>query len=89
MSCIPGKVQIPGVSEFPVNGVNKKTIALRFLQGRNPDWVARPFYAEYNEDAIWIDDLKPAFGEKNFFFEEELNRVYHDTSGSKTVHNFE
>jgi L-lysine 2,3-aminomutase len=65
MSCTPGKVQILGVSR--VNG--KKVFSLRFVQGRNPDWVARPFFAEYDEKATWFNHLKPAFGEK-FFFEE-------------------
>lgn len=35
MSATPGKVQILGVSELKGN----KLIVLRFLQGRNPDWV--------------------------------------------------
>ena len=56
-------------------------IALRFLQGRNPDWVQRPFYAEYDEGAIWLDDLKPAFEDK-FFFEDELKTRY---SGARTL----
>lgn len=66
MSAGPGKVQVLGVTH--VNG--EKVLSLRFLQGRNPDWVGRPFFAEYDEDAIWLDDLKPAFGEDSFFFEE-------------------
>lgn len=77
MSCTPGKVQVLGVSEIPFGGKSKKIITLRFLQGRNPDWVAKPFFAEYDENAHWIDDLKPAFGEKEFFFERELQEVYH------------
>jgi KamA family protein len=71
MSATPGKVQVDGVSQ--ING--KKVIVLRFLQGRNPDWVSKPFFAEYDEDAIWLDDLKPAFEEK-FFYEDELNQKY-------------
>jgi len=71
MSATPGKVQIDGVSL--ING--KKVIVLRFLQGRNPDWVSKPFFAEYDENAIWLDDLKPAFEEK-FFYEDELNQKY-------------
>jgi L-lysine 2,3-aminomutase len=71
MSCNPGKVQFLGVSE--VN--NQKVFVLRFLQGRNPDWVARPFFAKYDENAIWINTLKPAFDEK-FFFEEEEEQIY-------------
>jgi hypothetical protein len=50
------------------------------LQGRNPDWVARPFFAEYSEKAIWLDTLKPAFGEAKFFFEDELETILHSPS---------
>ena len=71
MSATPGKVQVDGTPT--ING--QKVIALRFLQGRNPDWVSRPFYAKYDESAIWLDDLKPAFEDK-FFFEEELEQNY-------------
>ncbi len=70
MSATPGKVQVDGV----VNVKGEKVLALRFLQGRNPDWVYRPFFAKYNENAIWLDDLEPAFEEK-FFFEDEMNKL--------------
>lgn len=43
------------------------------LQGRNPDWVLKPFNAKYDEKAIWFDELKPAFSEEKFYFEDELN----------------
>jgi len=66
MSAFPGKVQVLGVNE--IHG--EKVIALQFLQGRNPDWVRRPFFAQYDERAIWLDELKPAFGEPAFFFEK-------------------
>jgi KamA family protein len=65
MSAHPGKVQILGVSE--VRG--EKVFVMRMLQGRNPDWVAQPFFAKYDPDAIWFTDLKPAFDEDSFFFE--------------------
>lgn len=65
MSCTPGKVQFLGVAD--ANG--EQVMVLRFLQGRNPEWVGRPFFAKYDEDAVWMDQLKPAFGDK-FFFEE-------------------
>ncbi|VBB48089.1 conserved hypothetical protein [uncultured Paludibacter sp.] len=65
MSANPGKVQILGVQE--VDG--KKVFVLRFLQARNPAWVDIPFFAEYNPQATWLSDLKPAFDEKKFFFE--------------------
>jgi len=44
---------------------------LRFIQGRNPDWVDIPFFAKYDENAIWLDDLEPISDEK-FFFEEGM-----------------
>ena len=72
MSAHPGKVQVLGVSEV----AGQKVIVMRILQGRNPDWVLRPFYAEYDDKAMWIDELKPAFGEERFFFEDELGRWY-------------
>ena len=64
MSADPGKIQILGINE--ING--KKVFTLRFLQGRNPGWVAKPFFAKYNPNAIWLDDLKPAFEREEFFF---------------------
>lgn len=67
MSAGPGKVQVLGVTE--IHG--EKVFALQFLQGRNPDWVCRPFFAKYDPKAIWLDDLYPAFGESKFFFEDE------------------
>jgi hypothetical protein len=68
MSATPGKVQILGVSEI----AGEKVFTLRFIQGRNPDWVARPFFAKFDPKAMWLDQLQPAFGETEFFFEPEL-----------------
>ncbi len=84
MSCTPGKVQILGVSEV----AGKKVFTLRFIQGRNPDWVARPFFAEYDPEVSWFTGLKPAFGEK-FFFEDELAQIYHQKVGDPEAANFE
>jgi L-lysine 2,3-aminomutase len=72
MSADPGKVEVLGVTR--VGG--RKAIALRMLQGRNPDWTMRPFFAEYDEEAVWLTDLRPAFGELRFFFEDELEERY-------------
>ncbi|MGQ1785984.1 KamA family radical SAM protein [Saccharicrinis sp. GN24d3] len=68
MSCTPGKIRVIGVTEIK----GEKIIALEFIQGRNSDWAARPFFAKYDCQAQWIDDLYPAFGGGDFFYEEEL-----------------
>lgn len=74
MSANPGKIQILGTVEIG----KKKAIVMRFLQGRNPKWVQKPFLAKYDENAIWIDELKP-FSGKKFFFEDEI----HGTTNTK------
>jgi KamA family protein len=74
MSANPGKVQILGISE--VGG--EKVMQLRFIQGRNPDWVHRPFFAAYDENATWLSDLRPAFGEPRFFYQDDLEAYYRE-----------
>lgn len=66
MSAFPGKVMIDGVVELG----GEKVFALQFLQARNPDWVRRPFYAKFDPEASWLDQLVPAFGERQFFFQK-------------------
>ena len=68
MSCHPGKIQIMGVSEI----YGEKVFVLNFIQGRDPNWVGKPFFAKYDPEAIWLSDLEPAFGEECFFYENEL-----------------
>ena len=74
MSASPGKVQVQGVTEIN----NEKVFLLRFLQGRNENWTQQPFFARFDENATWLDDLKPAFGQKQFFFEKEYQSILHE-----------
>ncbi|EGV31661.1 L-lysine 2,3-aminomutase [Thiorhodococcus drewsii AZ1] len=67
MSAGPGKVEIQGVAEIR----GEKVFVLRFIQARDADWVQRPFFAKYDPEATWLDQLKPAFGEDRFFYEDE------------------
>ena len=71
MSAFPGKVQVIGVGKV----AGEDVITLRMIQGRNPDWVAKPFFAKYDEEATWYTDLEPAFGEERFFFQDELDKI--------------
>lgn len=77
MSAGPGKVEIQGIIEL--NG--EKVFVLRFIQGRNPDWVQRIFFAKYDPEATWFDDLKPAFGEEKFFFTDEYKAMQEQAGG--------
>jgi KamA family protein len=58
MSCTPGKVEVTGVEEI----FGHKAFVLRFLQCRDEGWIGRPFFAKYNEEAVWFDDLEPLPG---------------------------
>ena len=65
MSATPGKVLVDGVVEID----GERLFVLKLLQCRNPDWANRMFLARYDDTATWLDDLTPAFGEDEFFFE--------------------
>lgn len=65
MSCFPGKVQVLGVDHI----AGEKVYVMRSIQNRNPDNVLRPFFAKYDPNAVWYDDLVPAFGKEKFFVE--------------------
>jgi len=74
MSATPGKVMVDGVTEI----YGEKVFVLNFIQARNSDWVKKPFFARYDEKAIWLNDLKPAFGKDKFFYTDELTDMLAD-----------
>jgi hypothetical protein len=71
MSATPGKVLVDGVAEI----AGEKVFVLKFLQGRDPGWAGQVFFARYDPNATWLDHLKPAFGQDEFFFEEGLRAI--------------
>jgi hypothetical protein len=77
MSAGPGKVEIQGVADIQ----GERVLVLRFLQGRNPDWVNRPFFARFDPEATWLDDLRPAFGQRRFFYEDEYETRWLGAAG--------
>ncbi|WP_338861457.1 lysine 2,3-aminomutase [Mycetohabitans rhizoxinica] len=80
MSAFPGKVVVDGIATIQ----GEKVFALQFLQARNPDWVRRPFYAKFDPNAMWLNELTPAFGEKRFFFEEGVSPEIIEESSADT-----
>ncbi|THH18167.1 hypothetical protein EW146_g2773 [Bondarzewia mesenterica] len=71
MSASPGKIQVVGITTVPTASGPEKVFVLRFVQARNPAWMKETFFAKFDEHASWLSDLKPAFGEKEFFYEAE------------------
>jgi L-lysine 2,3-aminomutase len=67
MSADPGKVLVDGITE--VNG--ERVFVLKFLQARRSEWVNRVFFARYDPKVAWFDEMKPAFGQTEFFFERD------------------
>ena len=68
MSCFPGKCHVLGVTE--ING--EKAFCLEFLQSREPDLVRRPFFARYDPEATWYDQLRPfSAADEPFFLSPE------------------
>lgn len=66
MSAFPGKVHVLGVTE--VGG--KKAFMLEFLQSRRAELVRRPFFAAYDAEATWFDQLVPLTEADEPFFAE-------------------
>ena len=74
MSSGPGKIQIVGISDVR----NEKVFTLRFIQARDSSWTNKPFFAKFDEHAYWLSDLKPAFGETEFFYEKEYQKLINE-----------
>ncbi len=70
MSAWPGKILISGI----VGRDESKKFVLKFIQSRDPELINIPFYAKYDEKAIWFDDLEiePAMQEILDEMEEKL-----------------
>ena len=83
MSALPGKVAIEGITE--ING--EKVFALTFIQGRNPEWNKKIFFAKYDPNAIWLNQLRPAFGKTKFFYQDELNEIISNSCGQMFFYN--
>ena len=84
MSASPGKIGVIGVEMI----AGEKVFALQFWQARDPSWMGRIFFATYDPEATWLSDLKPAFGEREFFFEpryRELVEMAKDKASGQIV----
>ena len=71
MSAAPGKVLVDGVANIG----GQKVFVLKMIQGRDPDWANRVFFARFDPQAMWLDQLEPAFDRQQFFFERSLREL--------------
>ena len=60
---------------FDILDPDKPMMVCDFIQARDPAWVRKPFFAEFDEDASWFDELRPAFGKTRYYFEGENGPV--------------
>jgi L-lysine 2,3-aminomutase len=71
MSATPGKVLVDGVTTIG----DEKVFVLKMIQGRDASWVNRVFFARFDSQAAWLDELEPAFGGREFFFDPYLRAL--------------
>jgi KamA family protein len=76
MSAFPGKVLIDGIVR--IHG--KQCFVLQFLQARDACNVRRPFFAEFDRHAYWLDDLVPAFDAERFFQDAKAGVAHHQAA---------
>lgn len=62
--CVIGQAVVRGEKRF----------VLKFLQSCNHRWSEKGFFAKFDPTAVLFDDLKPAFGRKDFFFTYEYGQ---------------
>jgi hypothetical protein len=77
MSATPGKVVVDGIAR--VGG--QEAFVLRFIQARNPDWVGRPFFARFDPEAVWLDELEPLAPDTEHFYDPELRAMLANGDG--------
>ena len=60
MSATPGKICVDGVAEIG----GQKFFALHMIQARDASLVGRPFFAQFDPEAVWLSELRPAFADR-------------------------
>jgi L-lysine 2,3-aminomutase len=76
MSTSPGKIGILGIENIS----GEQVFLLKFFQARDPSWVGKVFLAKFDPRATWFDELKPAFGESDFFFQQGYRNILRRSS---------
>jgi KamA family protein len=70
MSATPGKIRVGGVAEAD----GQKVFVLNYLQARDPNRVGVPFFAQFDPEATWFDQLRPIRDEDAWLFDAGFDR---------------
>jgi len=71
MSVSPGKIMIDGIATIG----GQRVFVLKMIQSRDPGWANRVFFARFDTEATSFDQLEPAFGRREFFFDRSHGRT--------------
>ncbi|MBL1217263.1 MAG: lysine 2,3-aminomutase [Planctomycetes bacterium] len=82
MSAFPGKIRILGTRVID----GQEAFILDYLQARRPELVRIPFFARYDPDATWFDQLKPLRSEDAAFFDHETTSTNRPPTIQVRVH---
>ncbi|PVZ72057.1 hypothetical protein [Pelagibaculum spongiae] len=59
-----GMIEVEGIGQIR----DEQIFILKMLHSTNTQWNQRLFYAQYDDNAHWLDQLQPAFTKDKFFF---------------------
>lgn len=71
ISAAPGKVLVVGTDFVG----SRRVLVLKMIQGRRPEWTNRLFFARFDPYATSLEQLEPAFNEREFFYEDDLRQL--------------
>lgn len=79
---------ISGLRKNPTCGA-KRTFNLAQSDAFMPGWVHRPFFAKFDDQATWLNELKPAFGEAKFFYQYALEAFDRESIDASHAEDYE
>jgi KamA family protein len=62
---------LQNAAQAPRIDLDEPVLICDFIQARDPSLVGKPFFAAFDPDATWFDQLRPAFSQQRFDFDSE------------------
>jgi hypothetical protein len=51
--------------------------------------VRRPFFAKFDDQTTWLNELEPVFGEARFFYQNGLEMFYRESIDASHAEDYE